>query len=576
LAALERKHRLLVSVGRSSFRFARPGLQRVVYDRIEENRRRELHGAAADAMIDDDEALDPEHAFAWVHQMMLAGRLSEAGEHLPTALEHAATHHHAADAIAFLERVRLELAPEERRLRFDVDMLLAALQIALGRTGEQWQTLGLAAEEAAESGDTGSAARVRAAFAAASCRAGHYERAEFDAQRGRMEAEHAGDEECQAQCLHTLGAISFRRGDFPRSADYWREALELRRSIGDRRGEAMSLMRLGAVMPEIGQAAEALATKQKALEILRDTGDRRAEGAALNDVGNAFIDADRMKEALVCFEQAHRIARGLGDLPAEAAALYNSARVHTIEARIDDAKEAFEQSLDIFRELEDPSGEAEVLDELGSAMAKFGEREKAIELLESAREAAQRTGEMALLARILRHLATVHHEGGAREDAWKLYESALGLARSRTRSAILADMGGAAVREGEFDRATEFLEESLAGAESGRRTLLSLCRLARAHHGAGRYDDARRYADRAEEFIDSDLSVAPHHGPEVFYSLGTVFADDSRGPKYVEQANSLVTARTRVIRSVIYRDHYLTMVWPNKEILEEARRLVEG
>ena len=60
LAALERKHRLLVSVGRSSFRFARPGLQRVVYDQMEESRRRELHGAAADAMIDDEEALEPE------------------------------------------------------------------------------------------------------------------------------------------------------------------------------------------------------------------------------------------------------------------------------------------------------------------------------------------------------------------------------------------------------------------------------------------------------------------------------------------------------------------------------------
>jgi len=576
LATLERKHRLLVSVGRSSFRFASPGLQRVVYDGIPEDERRALHGATADAMVEDEEALEPARAYEWVRQMLLAGRLAEARERIPAALEHAATHHHAADAIGFLDRVHAELAPEDRRLRFDVLMLLAALQIALGRTGDQWQTLGLASEEAVALGESGAQARVRAAFAASSCRSGHYERAELDAQRGRVDAQEAGDAECQAQCVHTLGAIAFRRGEFPRSADFWREALDLQRSIGDRRGEANSLIRLGAVMPEIGEADKALATKQEALGILREIGDRRAEGAALNDVGNAFIDADRMQEALVCFEQAIRIARELGDLPAQAAALYNSARVHAIEARIDDAKETFEKALDIFRELEDPSGEAEVLDELGSAMANFGEREKAVELLESAREAAERTGEVALLARVLRHLGTVHHQAGSREDAWRHYEDALGFARTRTRSAILADMGGAAVREGQFDRATKLLEESLAGSEGGRRTLLSLCRLARAHHGAGRADDARRYADRAEEYIESDLLVAPHHGPEVYYSLGTVYSNEARGRKYVEQANSLVTARTRVIRSVIYRDHYLTMVWPNKEIFEEARRLVGG
>jgi len=576
LAALERKHRLLVSSGRSSFRFASPGLQRVVYDAIPEDERRALHGATADAMVEDEDELAPKVVHEWVRQMLLAGRLSEARERLPVALEYAATHHHAADAVTFLDAVRAELPSDDRRLRFDVWMLLAALQVVLGRTGEQWQTLGHAAAEADALGEPSVQARVRAAFAAASCHAGHYERAELDAQRGRVQADEAGDAECQAQCLHTLGAISFRRGEFPRAADFWREALALRRSAGDRRGEAMSLIRLGAVMPEIGEGEGALAIKQEALEILREIGDRRAEGAALNDVGNAFIDEDRMPEALVCFEQAIRIARELGDLPAQAAALYNSARVHAIDARIDDAKDTFEQALDIFRELEDPSGEAEVLDELGSAMANFGDRDKAIELLESARDAAQRTGELALLARILRHLATVHHEAGSRVEAWRLYENALGVARTRTRAAILADMGGAAVREGEFDRATELLEESLEGAESGRRTLLSLCRLARAHHGAGREAESHNFADQADEYIESQSDVAPHHGPEIYYSLGTVYGDDPRGAKYLAQANSLVTARTRVIRSVIYRDHYLTMVWPNKEIFEEARRLVEG
>ena len=101
--------------------------------------------------------------------------------------------------------------------------------------------------------------------------------------------------------------------------------------------------------------------------------------------------------------------------------------------------------------------------------------------------------------------------------------------------------------------------------------LLSLCRLARAHHAAGRIDDAIRSARRAEEMVQRDEGLAPTNSPEVFYSLGTVLADRETGQGYLERAKELVDARTRSIRSVVYRNHYLTTHWPNREILEEAR-----
>jgi len=45
------------------------------------------------------------------------------------------------------------------------------------------------------------------------------------------------------------------------------------------------------------------------------------------------------------------------------------------------------------------------------------------------------------------------------------------------------------------------------------------------------------------------------------------------GRDNLERAKELVDARTRSIRSVVYRNHYLTTHWPNREILEEARQL---
>jgi tetratricopeptide (TPR) repeat protein len=575
LALLERKHRLLVSSGKNAFRFASHGLHRVIYDAIDMAARRKLHGVAADALKEGGD-LTGARAQLWVRHMARAGRLAEAAEIVPLAVEHAAIHDHGAEAVGFLEEVLVGLDPEHLRLRFDTSMLLAALHGPLGHLEEQRRALARAAGEAEGVGEPGPLARVQAAFAGVSVRTGNYDRAEAEAMQGLMLAGRAKDAECEAQCLHMLGVIAARRGDFARAGDYLRDALGIRRAVGDRRGEASTLVRLGAIMPEIGEAANALDTKREALAILKEIGDRRGEGAALNNVGNALVDADRIQEALVCYEQSVRLAREFGDLPAEAAALHNIARVLTIENRIDEAKETFEKALDIFRQIGDPSGEAEVLDELGSAVATFGDRDAAVRCLEAAREAAVRNGEFPLLARVLRHLGSLRHEAGDREEGWQLFERALGLARHQTRSAIFADMGAAAEREGDFDRAASLLQESLKGADGRRRTILSLCRLARAHHNAGRAEEAIACARRAEQVIAGEHAVVPHHGPEVYYSLGTVLAGEDRGTEYLRRANDLLGERTRAIRSVIYRDHYLTMRWPNREIIEEARRLMEG
>lgn len=575
LAQLERKHRLLLSAGKSTFRFASHGLQRVVYEGMPEARRQELHSACADAIREDEEELAGARAHEWVRHLLLACRVAEAGEYADQAIEYVTKHYHAAEGILFLERLLAALGASDTALRFEALMRLADLQHLLGRSHEQQEALARASAEADAMGEAGARARVLAARAAASWEAGDYGQAEGLANEGLALAEEGDDLACKARCLHTLGSVAYRRGDHPRSVEHWQAALAIRREIGDRRGEAATLLRMGSVMPEVGHADRALETKQKALTILREIGDRRGEGAAQNNLGNSLVEAERIHEALVCYEQSVRIARELGDLPAQAAALYNMARVFSMEARVEEAKETFKQALDIYRELGDPSGEAGVLDELGSTVATFGDRDEALECLESAREAAERTGEQALLARVLRHLANVHHETGAREEAWQLFGRALGLARTRTRSAILADMGNAAEREGDHDRATELLKQSLAGAERGSRLLRTLCCLARAHQAAGRMEDARRCAQRAAHMIEGDQAVAPHHGPEIYYSLGTVLAGEERGREYLEQASELLRERTRSIRSVVYREHYLTTRWPNREILEEARRLVE-
>jgi tetratricopeptide (TPR) repeat protein len=501
--------------------------------------------------------------------MLRAGRLAEAIEHVADSVDYAANRYHSSEAAAFLAHLLDDLPSDAHRLRYGTLMRLASLQHLLGRPEDQRATLERATEEADAIGETGLRARIHAAIAAGACHAGNYEEAEREALRGLALADEAADAGGQARCLYTLGVVEYRRGDFEHSATHLRAALKLQRESGDRRDEAHTLLQLGAVVPEIGEGGQALELKQSALSILRELEDRRGEGAALNNLGNTYVELERIPEALVCFERSTQIARELGDLPAQASAHYNMGRVYTAEERIDDAKESLECALGIFRELGDPSGEACVLDELGSALSAFGEFREAL-------AAAERTGENALRTRVLRHLGTVHLETGERDTAWELYESALALAHSRARSAVLSDMGRAAERDGDLERAVRLLQDSLEGHATAANRLLSLCRLARVYQAAGRSDDALATALRAEAMMQQDEGVSPTYGPEVFFSLGTVFGKRDTGRDYLSRAKNIVDARTRSIRSIVYRQHYLTTHWPNREILQEVRHLADG
>jgi tetratricopeptide (TPR) repeat protein len=283
-----------------------------------------------------------------------------------------------------------------------------------------------------------------------------------------------------------------------------------------------------------------------------------------------------LDEALLCYEQAAKIAREVGDLPGEAVALYNEGRALAALARIDEAKDSFTRALDLYREIGDPAGEAEVLDDLGVAIAPYGEAEEALRHLEAARATAAKTGQRPLHARALRHLANLLHSRGERKRAWRHYEEALALAGPRGRSLTRADMGNAALNEDDHDRAVRLLEEALAEGPSGSRALLTLCRLSRAHKAAGHAAEAQECARKAEKMLNELGAPPPQYGPEIFYSLGTTFEAGEGARQYLAKANELLGARSRSIRSMVRRHHYLTMTWPNREILEEAKRSFES
>ena len=203
---------------------------------------------------------------------------------------------------------------------------------------------------------------------------------------------------------------------------------------------------------------------------------------------------------------------------------------------------------------------------LGGAMPAYGEYDEARAELEQAIALADAIGNKAQLINARRELGHVLHCVGDREEAWNVLEQALAMETElkdpTSRVLTVGVLARAALAEEDYERATGLLTEVLAIARDGRGASLVLCRLARAHLGAGREDEARAAAEEALQGIEA---VSIFDGPEIYYAAYLVLG---RGD-LLDEARKRVEDRARPIRNDTFREHFLTRTWPNREITRD-------
>jgi len=584
LAALERKHRLLVSSGKSSFRFAGRHVYEAVYDSITPALRAEYHAVVADTILGGEGAGEAgASAYALLYHLVHAERADEAEPYLDKALEYVGASFRASYATPFLEKVNTALASAPPAKRLAIAMKLWAFYELLARRADQLRVLAQARENADELGEPGPRARAYACMAHTYAFTGEAAKAEEEAKAALALAREAKDRKWEGNALNLLGVLAFRRGEFPVAAERWREALVIRREIGDRRGEASSLQGLGGAMPMIGEGEKALDTLQEALAISKDIGDRRVECVILNNIAVSLDDSLRVEEALERFDQAIRISRELGAATQEAYQLCNMGHSYSVLGQVDKAKSCFERALGLFRALDNPNGELATLILLGKVLAAFGDHGTARENLEAALALAQRAGAKGKVVVAERLLATIAHATGAREEAWERFQRTLALEDEQkvptSRRDTLMAMAEAALREEDFARVAELSEEAqaieVAGPTGERDKVLALCRLARARKELGHEAEASAAAEEAERRLDALGRMTPDVGTEIHFTLKDLTKDEARKRHHVERAHEYLEKRQRAIRNDGYREHYLTRTWPNPEILAEARRILK-
>jgi len=573
LAALERKHRLLQSSGRGSFRFASHQLEHTVYESIPPESRIERHSAVADNLRAKGEP-SGEIAYSLLRHLFHAGRVIEATAFLESALEHMAANLPAGPVAPILEKIAEAFEPAVPEKRFAIAMKQWAVYDLLASREDQMRVLDVARQVAEEMGEPGPRARVHALRAGTFWYAGDFDRARKEAEKGLALARQAGERKWESTCLHTLGVVDFRRGEIEPCVERWREALRIRREIGDRRGVASTLQALALVMPAVGEDEKVLPTMQEALEIWREIGERRGEASILMNIGNRLVDMAQYKEGLEHLELAIGRHRETGALISEALALTNLGRAQHILGSIDDARVSWERALQLFSDLGNPSGELSARAMLGSALGAYGEYDAAREHLRAAIELAEQIGSKDRLVEAHRELADLCHATGSPRVAWEHLDTALAiegeLGSARSRVTTLGVAGKLALADEDWERAVEFLARAAPDARNGDglSAPLILCRLARALEGAGRTGEAEECARETLERLEATAKVSTLSGPEVYYTLCGFQGDRAAHEDLLSLARAIVEERAQRIRNDTWREHFLERTWPNSEILD--------
>jgi serine/threonine protein kinase/tetratricopeptide (TPR) repeat protein len=569
LAGLDRKERLIAGTGKDSFRFRSRPLFEATYEAIPEGLRAEYHDLVAETLLEDDDEPEGERAYTVLRHLYVAERASESAPFLESALDYMAGHFHASFAAPFLEKLAAEFEDGDAAKRLALAMNLWAFYELLASRADQLRVLELAGELAEDLGDTGERARIHALRAASYWYTGDFDTAEREAEAGLELAREAEAPKWEGSCYYTLGVVDFRRGNLESCAARCRKSLEIRREIGDRRGEASALQALSLIMPSIGEGERVFETMQEALAIWREIGERRGEGAMLMNIGNYLVDNARYDEGLDHLRQAIETHRETGAALNEAYARTNLGRALDILGRIDDARDSWERALQLFLELGDPNGEVAVRFMMGGALWVYGELELARQQLETAIELAGKSGAKRRLAAAHGALGALSGHEGRLAEAWEHLDKAIELEQELndppSRMLTLGTAASVALDSGDHERAIKLLEEALADAQDGEaaETPLILCRLARAHRGAGRTDEAREFGQKALALVESDGSVSAYNEPEVYFTLFLSLGDQ----RFLARARELVEQRGAQVRSGALREYFLERTWPNSAIL---------
>lgn len=318
-------------------RFTHDQLRKEAYRSIDDEERRRLHVAAADAF----ESLDlgeEAHAIIAGHRER-AGDRERARAKWLSAARWSMRQYATADAER-MYRSAVALAPDppdELAVRTRIELGFEALRM-LGRIAEAREVL----------------------------------------LQAPVEAQALGLPSLEAEALRDLGVLAWERGEEDVAVDWFERSASVALAAGDLVSEGITAGSLGNVRLMQGRFDEALALYLRSAAAHESIGDVRGLGAKLGNAAIVYGYRGDFEKALEFYERAILLARECGHRSDEGRTLGNLALMYEEWERYELAERYFAEGLEILREIGNRREEGIALANLSALVATLGRYEEGI------------------------------------------------------------------------------------------------------------------------------------------------------------------------------------------------------
>ena len=378
--------------GERELHFAYPNLWSVVYQSIDEAKRRTYHGVVARWLELHPEGRGPAAQEEVARHLALAGEAREAATRYRRAAEAARVQFANERAIRLFDRALACIADTDLAARIhlwhdlgSVYELIGDFEAALGAFERMLRLSWVAASKTKAAVAFNKMGRVWR-------RKGDLKLALEYLERGHELFRAAGDHRGIAGSLDDIGKSLLMLGRVDEAHAKITEALARRGKHGDKRAIATSLSRLGDVQQDRGNFEAAYACHKDAFDLRKETGDRWGMVVSQNNLAALAFELGDYAEARTGWLAALPDSEAIGALPLSALILCNLGELAIVEGKLEEARSRLEGALEIVDDVEDRALESECCRHLALLEKLQGQTELAKELAERALLVAQRAG----------------------------------------------------------------------------------------------------------------------------------------------------------------------------------------
>lgn len=311
-------------------------------------------------------------------------------------------------------------------------------------------------------------------------------------------AKDQGNRQAEADALRGLGTVLYQLGRWNDAPAPLQSAIALYGALGDRAGEARALDQLGSA-GAMTRRPDAGASYERAIAMFSELGDRVEQARTIRN--RSHLQNVPLTEKIAMLQDALTLAEGDGRL--QGLILHSLGSLDQTRGRFASAIAYFERAEPLLKAAGTPREQARLSSSLAGATHFHGQSQRAIEIYLQAIALLEQIGDVPAIAQTLNTLADSYVVTGQLQRALAARERALELAKKVGSPGMIATaqgtLGQAYVALGQYDKAISVMEEALGRDLNPDVTTGFYRNLAKAYAGAGRMDDALRFATRGVE-----------------------------------------------------------------------------